>query len=104
LKAEGKLSFPIACEAIKTAKRLELRYDGHTRVVEVHAVGVSKDGHSIMRAWQVRGGSSGNKAIPWKLFRLDEATGLQIIDEKSEAPRDGYKRGDRAMARIVCEL
>jgi hypothetical protein len=43
-----------ACDALRQRKRLELRYDGYTRVVEVHAVGSTKDGNDIMRVWQVR--------------------------------------------------
>ncbi len=69
------------CEALKDGKRLELRYHGYTRVVEVHAVGSStKDGHTIMRVWQVRGGSVSNEPVGWKLLRLEEASGAHMLD------------------------
>ena len=57
-----------------------------------------------MRAWQVRGGSASGERVGWKLMRLDEANAAVISDERSEAPRSGYKHGDPAMDRIVCEL
>jgi len=37
-------------------------------------------------------------------MRLDEVRSAHIIDEKSEAPHHGYKRGDPAMERIRCQL
>jgi hypothetical protein len=93
------------CEALFTGKRLELRYDGYLRVVEVHAVGRSKEGQWLMRAWQVRGGSVNNEPIGWKLLRLDESSSRHIIEEESKAPRPGYKRGDPAMrGGIKCEF
>lgn len=94
----------LPCGALRDGKRLELRYDRFFRVVEVHAVGETSAGHDIMRVYQVRGGSESNERVGWKLFRLDEALSAHVIDEKSEAPRRGYKRGDKAMSRIYCQL
>jgi hypothetical protein len=94
----------IACEALRQQRCLDIRYDGFSRVVEVHAVGVSSAGHDIMRVWQVRGGSVSNERIGWKLLRLDEVLSVNILSEKSFAPRQDYRRGDRAMQRIICEV
>jgi hypothetical protein len=94
----------VACEALRKGKCLELRYDGFSRIVEVHAVGTSKEGNNLMRVWQVRGGSVSNERSGWKLLRLDEAFGASVTDEKSEAPRHGYKRGDEAMRFIDCQV
>jgi hypothetical protein len=95
-------SYP--CEALSTGKVLELRYDGFFRCVEVHAVGFTKDNNAIMRVWQTAGGSVSNEPVGWKLLRLDEAGGAAITAERSLAPRPGYKRNDRAMQRIICQL
>jgi hypothetical protein len=94
----------VACEALQSKRRLEIRYDGYSRVVEAHAVGYSADGTPLMRVWQVRGGSASGERVGWKLLRLDEARGLALIDEPSEAPKHGYKRGDSAMTRITCQI
>lgn len=94
----------IACEALESKQVLELRYDGYFRTVEVHAVGVTKDDNAVMRVWQTGGGSVHNEPVGWKLLRLDEATGANISDVPSHAPRMGYRRGDKVMARIICQL
>jgi hypothetical protein len=91
------------CEALGLQKCLEIRYDGYSRVVEVHAVGFTDEGHAVMRVWQIRGGSASHEPVGWKLLRLDETIGFGITDEDSHAPQAGYRRGDKAMARIVCE-
>lgn len=93
-----------ACEALKLGRCLELTYDGFTRVVEVHAVGTSTAGNPVMRVWQVRGGSVHNEPVGWKLMRLDEARSVAIINEKSAAPRPGYKSGDKGMTSILSQL
>jgi hypothetical protein len=93
-----------ACDALKNGVCLEIRYDGFTRDVEVHAVGISTAGHPVMRIWQVRGGSVHNEPIGWKLLRVDEAIGLALLAEQSNAPRPGYKRGDKGMTTILCQL
>jgi hypothetical protein len=93
------------CDALIAGKCLELRYDGYSRVVEVHAVGRSKENHWIMRVWQLRGGSVHDEPIGWKLMRLDEGFLTYILEEKSVAPRPGYKRRDKAMkGGIKCQL
>lgn len=94
----------VACDALQSGQVLELRYDGFSRSVEVHAVGVTKEGNGIMRVWQVSGGSASNEPVGWKLLRLDEASGAVVTDQKSLAPRSGYKRGDPAMTQITCQL
>ena len=57
-----------------------------------------------MRVWQVRGGSVHNEPVGWKLMRLDEARSVAITNEKSAAPRPGYKSGDKGMTSILCQL
>lgn len=93
-----------ACDALRTGKVLELRYDGFVRAVKVHAVGFTKDDNAIMRVWQISGGSNSNEPVGWKLLRLDEASGAFITTAQSQAPRPGYKPGDPAMKVVSCQL
>jgi len=94
----------IACEALRKGVCLEFSYEGYGRLVEVHIVGVSTSGNMIMRAWQVSGGSSQSDAIGWKTFRLDAATGGTLTKQTSWAPRDGYRKIDREIVRVICQV
>lgn len=81
---------------------LELRYDGFIRVVEVHAVGLSRDGAVVTRVWQVRGGSRSGRG-GWKLLSLRETASVDLTDKPSLAPRDGFNPDDPAMGGgIIC--
>jgi len=94
----------VACDAVREGKRLSVAYDGFTRMVEVHAVGTSTADNPVMRVWQVSGGSASGERTGWKLMRLDKTWRYSITDERSEAPRIGYKRGDPAIAVIRCQI
>lgn len=94
----------VACDALAQGKCLQLTYDRFSRVVEVHCVGRSAEGHDLMRVWQVRGGSKSGENVGWKLLHLDEALGAVVIDEDSQAPRPGYNRNDTAMTTQFCRL
>lgn len=104
IRSSFSMRIETACEALRAGRRLRLSYDGHSRVVEVHTVGSTRDGHAIMRAWQVRGGSAGGERVGWKLMRLDEAASARLTDERSRAPRPDYNPRDPAMLTICCRV
>ena len=92
-----------ACQAIYDNKSIEIEYDGFRRVVEVHAVGVNTRENEVMRVYQVSGDSSSG-TLGWKILKLDKALFLNSGIEKSCAPRPKYKRDDKAMTRIFCQV
>jgi hypothetical protein len=91
-------------DAILTRHLVRLNYDGYGRVVEPHAYGLTKDGQHILLAWQISGGSVHNEPVGWKMLRLDETRGLQVLGETFPGPRPDYKRGNRAMWQIYSQL
>jgi hypothetical protein len=94
----------IARDALRQGKVLELSYGEFSRGLEVHTVGWTSNGHPVVRAWQVSGGAGSGERPGWKLVMLDDAKGAQMTEQPSSAPRRGYRRGDRAVHRIVWEL
>lgn len=94
----------LPCLALNTGVRLELRYDGFVRVVEVHAVGISTAGNPCMRVFQVRGGSVSGEPVGWKMMVLDKAFTMHLTEEVSQAPRQGYAKNDRGMSVIHAQL
>jgi hypothetical protein len=102
--ADDRTSFTQVCEAIRTARCLELTYAGHRRVVEVHVAGHTRDGEALVRAWQVRGGSSSGQPTGWKLFRLAQVCSARVSAEPSQAPRADYQRSDPTLVHIVCQI
>jgi hypothetical protein len=91
------------CNAIRGKNLIQFYYNGGNRVVEPHCHGVTTAGNEGLRAYQVRGYSeSGN--MGWKMFDLGLASNLVILDEIFTNPRPGYKKGDKGMSTIYCEL
>lgn len=72
--------------------------------MEPHAYGVAKAGNEILRCYQVGGASESGNAVDWKLMRVDEISALTILDRTFRGPRAGYKRGDKAMVQVYCQL
>lgn len=93
----------LLAQAVAERKLLAFSYDGLNRLVEPHAVGLNKSGLMVMRAWQLAG-ESATVVAGWKLFTLEKATNMSVVDLPSQAPRPGYKAGDKGIATIVAEL
>lgn len=98
------MSRDAAVSAIESGLCLELRYDGFSRLVEVHAVGTSKTGELCMRVYQVSGGSVSGERSGWKMMLIDKSFSAHLSTTRSKAPRPGYRKGDRDMLTIYCEL
>jgi YD repeat-containing protein len=91
----------VASKALRDGFVLMLQYDGFERVVEVHAIGVSTGGLPCMRVYQVRGSDNAG----WRMLLLHKVErDMEILDDPSEAPRPGYKRGDKGMLSVSEEL
>lgn len=91
------------CSAITSRHVLELRYHGYSRLVEPYAYGRDKNGEELLRCYQRSGGSESGQGIGWKLLKIADiySTHSQITNF---VPHHEYRRGDKAMAYIFCEV
>lgn len=91
--------------AINGRRCLSIYYEPGNRIVEPHTLGRGSDGQLLLRAYQVSGASASGEPEHWKLFRVDRIRSVDTTDTPSEAPRPGYKRGDKAMkGGIIAEI
>jgi YD repeat-containing protein len=89
-----------AKDALRQGRALELRYDGYSRFVEVHALGYNRDGHALMRCWQVSGGGVKSERVGWKLMRLDRGFDAYVQARRPEhAPHHRRTLSHRACTR-----
>ena len=91
--------------AIASRTRLTINYPPGVRVIEPHAIGYSKDGNILLRAYQTEGASASGEHEHWKLFRLDRLEGANDNGGSFGGPRPDYRKGDKAMkGGIIAEL
>lgn len=93
----------VIVNAVQNKQRLLFKYDDLVRLVEPHAVGHNRKGEVVLRGFQT-GGQSSSGGLGWKLFNMTKAQDLSVDYTTFDAPRDGYSKGDRAMADIIAEL
>ena len=93
----------VICKAIQNKSVLKFTYQGHQRVVEPHAYGLSRARNEVIRCYQI-GGTSSSEIPAWKLFEVDEIESLKVTNEHFLKPHDGYSKGDKHMIEIYCEL
>ena len=90
--------------AIAQRRRLRGVYNGGSRLLEPHVLGVSRSGHPLLRVFQVSGHSTSSAAVGWKLLRVKDLTDLAVTEERFAATRPEYNPDDAAMATIYCRI
>jgi hypothetical protein len=104
-------------DAIENADIVYIYYAGDDtvnrgfRTIEPYALGTSKAGNLVLRAWQQAGASDSKKnasrsndEIPgWRLFRLDGITSFMKTFKKFDinSPRPNYNPDDKGMTSII---
>lgn len=99
--------------AIKKRQVCVIYYNGDEpggkglRVIEPVALGYSKKGNPVLRAWDREGAShrayKGEKPLPsWRFFRVDRMQFIRPTQETFDTPRPNYNpNGDKSMERVL---
>ena len=99
--------------AINRRQVVSMNYDGNPdggqgfRALEPVALGRSKRGNLVMRAWDREGASHTAKTkkqpLPgWRMFRLDKIFSLKPTGEVYNQPHPGYNfNGDKSMVSVI---
>ena len=93
----------VLCGAIEGKFLIEFLYEGGIRVVEPHCYGLSSAGNEAFRGYQVDGFSSSG-TLGWRMFMLSKVQNMAVLEKTFPNPRPGYKKNDRGMKEIFCEL
>lgn len=100
-------------DAVKRRQVCIINYDGDEpggkgiREIEPVALGKSKAGNLVMRAWDKEGAShtglKGEQPLPgWRLFRLDKILSMKPTGEIYNTPRPNYNfNGDKSMTSVI---
>ena len=100
-------------DAVNGRKVCIVYYDGNEpggrgiREIEPVALGKSKAGNLVLRAWDREGAShsgyKGEQPLPgWRLFRLDKVLSCKPSGEVYNEPRPNYNfNGDKSMTTII---
>jgi predicted DNA-binding transcriptional regulator YafY len=105
-------------DAIRRKKRVRIHYEPirhpdrgveGNRVIEPHAMGMSKKGKKyIVRAW-VKSGASFTGLHPanepsWRLFRVENITDANLLENQTFAVRPNFKAADKQMSHVPRRL
>lgn len=90
-------------DAIRRQRSLRLRYAGHLRLVDPHAIGVTAGGHRALLAWQVEGGSRSDPPTGWRTFLISEITAVTIT-VRGFTPQPTYTREKAGLHSIEVDV
>src|SRR5437773_2256026 len=97
------------CEAIRRLRLIQFHYDGNNspglRVVEPHALVRDSDGRLLLSAWFVRGVSESGQWPGFRVYRMEHASKVTMLEEDFAGPRREYnpqwaERFDSVLCRI----
>ncbi len=103
-KEVGSEAHGIFLEAIREKRVLRFVYNGHARVVEPHAYGVSATGETVLHAFQIEGESASKPPPGWRTFNVALIEKLAATEGRFSSARPGYVQGEPALETVWAVL
>jgi predicted DNA-binding transcriptional regulator YafY len=97
------MTHPIICSAIRSKRVIQFSYHGGVRDVEPYCYGRSGESVELLRAYQLRGVSRSGESAGWKMFRVEELSGLSLTFE-TFTPRAEYDPADTVITFVNCRI
>lgn len=88
---------------IQRQRVIRLRYAGHVRLIEPHAIGITTGGHRAVLAWQTEGGSRSDPPSGWRTFLIADISEATLT-VRGFARRASYNRDKAALRSIEIEV
>lgn len=92
------------CSAVSTRHVIEFTYDGHTRVVEPHAVWPSKDDEWQLDGWLVGGYSASGSEPPMRRYNIASILNVNVLEQTFSGSRPGYNRESDQYSETCCKV
>ncbi len=90
-------------DAIQRQRVLRVRYAGHMRMIEPHAIGITTGGHRAVLAWQIEGGSRSDPPSGWRTFLLEDISEAALT-VRGFTRRSSYNRDKSTLHSIEVEV
>lgn len=90
--------------AIHEKQVLRFVYNGHVRVVEPHAYGVTATGEVVLHGFQIEGESASKPPPGWRTFSVALIEKLAVTEERFSSARPDYVQGEPALETVWAAL
>lgn len=94
----------ILVSAIREKQVLRFTYNGHARVVEPQAYGLSATGEVVLHAFQTKGGSASKPPPGWRTFNVGLIENLAATEARFSRARPGYVPGEPGLTPVWAAL
>ncbi len=101
VESDGK---DIILRAISEGKAVRILYSGEMRTIEPYCLGTAATtGNTLLRAYQLSGGSVSGKGQGWRLFDMAKVVAVIATTEEAQPIRADYNPNDSALADIIAK-
>lgn len=91
------------CHAIKNRIVIQFSYEGYSRIVEPFTLGYHKDtSNLVLSAYGVGGYSKSQSEPPWRLYIVNQISGITFTNQRASTSRIGYNPNDSRISSIIC--